>query len=109
MSVPILMQRRATIIAFCSLAGCAALEPPPPMQVTYQCDRDRSFGVAFHPSGESAIIEIDRMRFALRHEPSASGAKYACDVLTLWTKGPDAFVEMDGVREYTNCRQMRRP
>jgi len=103
------MRQLPTIIAFCSLAGCASLEAPSPMPVTYHCDNGRSFGVAFHPTGESAIIEIDRMRFTLRHEPSASGAKYACDVLTLWTKGPDAFVEMDGVREYTNCRQAGPP
>ncbi len=98
------MRLLATIAAICALAGCAALEAPPPAPITYACDEGRSFSVIFHPSGESAIIEINQMRFTLRREPSGSGAKYACDVLVFWTKGSEAVVEMEEKRAYTNCR-----
>ena len=98
------MRRTLAALTLAALAGCAALEGGAPEPVQYVCDEGRRFSVVYHPGGESATIELDRMRFALRPEPSASGAKYACDVLTLWTKGPQASVEMDGRMAYANCR-----
>lgn len=97
------MRRIPAALALTALAGCAALEGPAPEPVHYVCDNDRRFSVVYHPGGESATIELDRMQFALRQERSASGAKYGCDVLTLWTKGREAGIEMEDRMAYTNC------
>ncbi|HSD60870.1 MAG TPA: MliC family protein [Burkholderiales bacterium] len=98
------MHRLLAAMMLAAVAGCAALESGAPKPVQYVCDNDRRFSVAYHPGGESATLELDRMQFALRREPSASGAKYGCDVLTLWTKGPEAMIDMQGSKAYSNCR-----
>ena len=102
------MRRLFTIAMLAGIAGCAALEPAP-RPVEYACDAGKRFSVAYHPSGETAVIEINRMRFPLRREVSASGAKYSCDVLTLWTRGREAMLEMEGERAYSNCREAEPP
>jgi len=97
------MRRLVPTLTLAAVAGCAALESGAPKPMQYACDHDRRFSVAYHPGGESATLELDRMQFALRREPSASGAKYGCDVLTLWTKGSEAMIDMQGSKAYTNC------
>ena len=98
------MHRFLAAMMFAAVAGCAALESGAPKPVQYVCDSDRRFTVTYHPGGESATLDLDRMQFALRREPSASGAKYGCDVLTLSTKGREAMIDMEGNRSYSNCR-----
>lgn len=98
------MHRLLPALMLAGVAGCAALESRAPPPVQYLCDNDRRFSVVYHPGGESATLDLDRMRFALRREPSASGAKYGCDVLTLWIKGPEAMIDMQGSKAYANCR-----
>jgi membrane-bound inhibitor of C-type lysozyme len=102
------MHRLAPVLIFAALAGCAALERAP-QPVYYACDAGKGFRVTYHPSGDTALIEINQMRFALRRETSASGARYSCDVLTLWTKGREAMLEMEGARAYSNCREAGPP
>lgn len=98
------MRRLFTFAILAALAGCAALERAP-QPVDYACDGGKRFSVTYHPSGDTALIEISQMRFSLRREASATGAKYSCDVLTLWTKGQEAMLEMEGARTYSNCRE----
>lgn len=101
---------RTLFVAFviATLAGCAPMAPRALQTVHYACEDGRAFSVTYHSEGESAIIEIERMRFALIRELSASGATYTCDVLTLRTKGRDAMVEMEGRKSYTGCREIPR-
>ncbi|MBI2312687.1 MAG: MliC family protein [Betaproteobacteria bacterium] len=101
---------RTLLLAFVivALAGCAPVEPRALKPVHYACEDGRAFSVTYDSEGESAIIEIERMRFALIREPSASGAAYTCEVLTLRTKGRDAMVEMEGRKSYTGCRELQR-
>jgi membrane-bound inhibitor of C-type lysozyme len=101
------MRTLLTGIALASLAGCSSLETRTPAPVEYACDDAKGFKVSYHPSGDSATIEINRMRFGLQRELSGSGAKYSCDVLTLWTKGREARLEMQGAPAYSNCREVR--
>lgn len=97
------MRRIPAALALAAVAGCAALDSAAPQPVQYVCDQDRRFSVVYHRGGESATLELDRMRFDLRLERSASGARYGCDVLTLWTKGREAGIEMEDRMAYTNC------
>lgn len=100
------MRRRILSIFCIGLAGCAAIAPSPPQAVLYRCDGGREFSVAYHPAGDSATIEIARMRFALEFEAAAGSARrYGCSVLTLWQDGAAARVEMEGAGLYANCRQ----
>lgn len=96
----------APVIAL--LGACAPVEPRVAPPVHYVCEDGRAFSVAYHSEGESAIIEIERMRFALVRKPAASGAQYTCDVLTLRTKGAEAGVEMEGRKAYSGCREIPR-
>jgi membrane-bound inhibitor of C-type lysozyme len=94
-------------IALASLAACSSWETRAPAPVDYVCDHAKSFKVSYHPSGDSATIEINQMRFALQRERSGSGAKYSCDVLTLRTTGREAQLELEGAPAYSNCREVR--
>jgi membrane-bound inhibitor of C-type lysozyme len=98
------MRRLVPVLLTAALTGCAALERVP-QPVSYACDAGKRFSVTYHPSGDTALIEINQMRFALRRETSASGVRYSCDVLTLWTQGREAMLEMEGARAYSNCRE----
>ncbi|HEX6828021.1 MAG TPA: MliC family protein [Burkholderiales bacterium] len=98
------MRRVLLILIVAALAACAALERTP-RPVRYECDAGKRFMVTYHPSGDTALIEINQMQFSLRREASASGARYSCDVLTLSTKGREATLEMEGARAYSNCRE----
>ena len=95
----------ACALLLAALAGCATLPPAP---VQYACDGGKRFSVTYHPPGDTATIEINRMRFPLQREPSASGVSYRCDVLTLQTRGQEAMVDMQGEQTYSNCREVGR-
>lgn len=102
------MRRLINIAMLAGLAGCAALERAP-QTAQYACDSGKRFSVTYHPSGDTALIEINQMRFPVRREVSASGAKYSCDVLTLWTRGREATLDMEGEPAYRNCREAEPP
>ena len=93
------------LIFVASLSGCAGLSSDRLETASYSCDGGRAFSVSYHPGGQTAMIEIDRMRFGLNVEaPDGPGQRYGCSVLTLWRDGDKARVEMEGVPAYTNCR-----
>lgn len=97
-----------TAILAATLAGCALISPQPPQTVSYRCDNGKEFAVTYPPPGEIAMIEIAGMRFPLLPEPSAEPEeRYGCSVLTLWRRGEEARVEMEGDSLYVNCRQRR--
>lgn len=93
------------LIFAASLSGCAGLSSDRPETANYRCDEGREFSVTYHPGGQTAMIEIDRMHFGLNAE-TADGQeqRYACSVLTLWRDGDRARVEMEDVPAYANCR-----
>lgn len=91
------------IVTAAVTAGCGLLGPRLPDTVEYTCDHGKGFKVAYAASGDSAIIEINRMAFGLRREPGSG--RYTCDVLTLSLEEERAVVVIDGVRgAYANCR-----
>jgi membrane-bound inhibitor of C-type lysozyme len=93
-----------------SLAGCTSITPAPPQVVNYRCDAGRSFSVTQAASGDTAIIDISGMRFALQAEPtSGPGQRHGCGQLTLWRDGASARVEMEASALYENCRRQEHP
>ncbi|MDZ4253926.1 MAG: hypothetical protein U1A72_15260 [Sulfuritalea sp.] len=90
-----------------SLAGCA-VQPQSQPALVYGCDEGREFSLNISASGESAEIEIARMRFGLLADPPAGpGERFSCSVLTLWRQGDTAHVAMDGAPQFRNCRVKR--
>lgn len=98
---------RMSVAVFLALAsGCAALRPPA-QPTRYACDDGKAFAVQYRSTND-AVIDVAGMRFRLQREPSGSGARYACNELTLLTQGDRASVEMDGRIAFRNCRALER-
>lgn len=100
---------RHLVLAFLPLllAACTALGPSSPGPVHYRCDDGRSFAVTYQPSGQTASIEFERMRFGLVAESTGGpGQRYRCEVLALSLDGDQARLEVDGQRSHANCRRV---
>jgi hypothetical protein len=100
--------------AFASLAGVAAIvaacavQPQSPQVLDYTCDDGRGFSLSISPSGDSADIEIARIRFSLVADPAAApGDQFSCSMLTLRRRGDTANVDMEGERQFSGCRLKR--
>lgn len=90
------------------LAGCA-VQPQPPSAVAYRCDDGREFALSVAPSGDTASIEIARMRFSLIADPPAGkGEQFSCSMLTLRRQGETASVDLEGAPHFSNCRVVKR-
>ncbi|MFL9759785.1 MliC family protein [Vibrio cyclitrophicus] len=79
--------------------------------VTYQCESDVSFDVAYL-SNEKAVLRLPENEYQLTQVPAGSGTKYILDdgtsemisSITLRTKGDDARLELGRV-VYRNCQK----
>lgn len=87
------------------LGGCTAFSPTPPPLVNYRCDDGREFSLAVSPSGETATLEIARMRFGIYAEGAdGNEEKFSCSGLTLWLQGDAARLDMGGSEQISLCR-----
>lgn len=106
------------IASLCTVAlvGCsksAALDNTVPDNqfVTYQCESDVSFEVAYLDN-EKAVLRLPDNEYRLIQIAAGSGTKYILDdgtsevvnSVTLRTKGDNARLELDRV-VYKNCRK----
>lgn len=90
------------------VAGCS-VQPQSPQALSYRCDDGREFVVSTAPSGETASIEIARMRFSLIADlPSGRGEQFSCSMLTLRRQGEMASVDLEGAPHFSNCRVLQR-
>ena len=71
--------------------------------ITYNCDEGKSFVVELYENVDIAFLTIDGKRFYLYRVPSESGTKYSDGNTTLWIKGQNAFVEIEGQSKFKNC------
>ncbi len=72
---------------------------PPPGHgkvIAYQTDRRVRFTVAFFAADGSVLLSTPNFRQRLQPVPAASGAKYSDGVITFWSKGEEASVEVEG-------------
>jgi membrane-bound inhibitor of C-type lysozyme len=111
------MTRASLIIGLALLSvtviiGCGKQEEPlkaqkpatAPRLLVYQCSGGQGFVVEVDEKGDSALLKMDGQSVKLPQVPSGSGAKYNDGKTTLWTKGDEAFVEVDGVIIMKDCR-----
>jgi membrane-bound inhibitor of C-type lysozyme len=90
-----------------ALASCA--NQPPARSITYvfyDCADAKSFIATFYPDSRADLV-IEGKRITLLQQPSGSGIRYSDGHTTLFGKGDDAFVEIDGTRAYDNCRALK--
>jgi len=71
--------------------------------VTYTCDGGKSFVLELYENVDIAFLIVPERRFYLHRMPSASGVKYSDGNTTLWLKGQNASVEIEGQSEFKNC------
>lgn len=103
------------VLGSAGLLGCDRLPKPTALQetgvesgltefqVTYQCEDDVSFTARL--SDEDAIADLpEQPGVVLPRVTSASGAKYSDGTTTLWDKGGEAFVEVEGAMLLADCQ-----
>jgi membrane-bound inhibitor of C-type lysozyme len=71
--------------------------------ITYTCDEGESFALEVFENVDIAFLTLPGRRFYLHRMSSASGVKYSDGSTTLWIKGQNASVEMEGRTEFKNC------
>ncbi|HMK74841.1 MAG TPA: MliC family protein [Thermodesulfobacteriota bacterium] len=71
--------------------------------VTYTCDEGKSFELELFENVDIAFLTVPGKRVYLHRMSSASGVKYSDGNTTLWIKGQNASVEMEGRTEFKNC------
>ncbi|MCG9545128.1 MliC family protein [Vibrio sp. Isolate33] len=99
-----------------ALVGCSKSAAPDSAAsdnqfVTYQCESDVTFDVAYL-SNEKAVLRLPDNEYQLTQVPAGSGTKYILDdgtseminSITLRTKGDDARLELGRV-VYRNCQK----
>jgi membrane-bound inhibitor of C-type lysozyme len=71
--------------------------------VTYRCDEGKGFVVELYENVDIAFLTTPGKRFYLHRMPSELGTKYGDGNTTLWIKGQNASIEIDGQIEFKNC------
>ncbi|QFT10575.1 MliC family protein [Vibrio sp. THAF190c] len=110
------MKRQFTVCAFtlaalmgCSQSAVVEKDISSGEYMTYQCESERTFDVAY--GDEQAVLRLPDNQYRLKQVVAASGTKYILDDgttelmngITLFTKGEHARLELGRVI-YRNCR-----
>jgi putative lipoprotein len=107
-------QLLATIAIVAGLTmRCGASKPPPAeplaplVAYAFECDDEQKF-VLSRAAGQPDAMDLvlgDR-RYRLAHVRTGSGAQYAADGISVWTKEGEAMLAVQG--RVTTCRENRR-
>ena len=71
--------------------------------IVYRCADDKSFALTVAPGVGQAALRADDGVFQLNQQEVASGMEFSDGTYTFRGEGPEAFVEKDGERIYTDC------
>lgn len=81
------------------LAGCGREPPPEPIEpppAHYSCADGSSLSTVYLPDVDRLRLKIGTAAFELDHQPAAGGAKFANDVVSFWSRGPEATLSAAG-------------
>ncbi|MFB2938087.1 MliC family protein [Aerosakkonemataceae cyanobacterium BLCC-F154] len=68
----------------------------------YQCNNGKTFEAEY--SSETAQLKLgENETLTLKQTPAASGVRYTDDRTTLFTKGNQAFIEVENQRVFDGC------
>jgi membrane-bound inhibitor of C-type lysozyme len=68
----------------------------------YECPDGYRFTARLEQGGDASIVLPDRT-IDLKAQMAASGEKYEGNGVTFWSKGDEAFLDLDGT-EHSECR-----
>jgi len=71
--------------------------------VMFQCADDKNFSLTVAPGVGQAALRIEDGVFQMEQQEAASGMAFSDGTYTFRGEGPEAFVEKDGERIYTDC------
>jgi membrane-bound inhibitor of C-type lysozyme len=96
-----------------ALVGCTVTDPEaetmePEMETTstmatFQCPDGETVEAEFTGTDEVVVLLPDREAMTLPRVESASGARYSDGTTTLWNKGDEVMVEVDGETVLSEC------
>ncbi len=69
----------------------------------YQCADDRAFALTVAPGVGQAALRIEGESFPLEQQEVASGMEFSDGTYTFRGQGPEAYVEKDGERIFSDC------
>jgi membrane-bound inhibitor of C-type lysozyme len=79
-----------------------AQSSPPRSPIIYYCQKGKTFQVQFLSETAQLILKSNKI-YSLRQIPSASGTQYTDGKVSLYTKGEEAFIEVNHKLIYNNC------
>lgn len=86
------------VVAIASLPATAEQQ----QVVRYQCNNGRTFEAQYLP--ETAQVKLgENETLTLKQTPAASGVRYSDDNTTLFTKGKEAFIEVENQKVFEGC------
>lgn len=77
--------------------------------VMFQCADDKMFSLTVAPGVGQAALRIEDEVFQMEQQEAASGMAFSDGTYTFRGEGPEAFVEKDGERIYTDCMAAGHP
>jgi membrane-bound inhibitor of C-type lysozyme len=83
--------------------------PTQPTEVTYQCAEGITIDAVFNHEDDTVTVTLPDGTVTLPHVVSGSGAKYSDEINTFWTKGGEAFVQVDGETTISDCHAGQEP
>ena len=73
------------------------------IDVTYQCADDITLDVVYNNANSTVMIGLPDGTVELPRAEAASGARYSDGTTTFWSKGDEAFVEINDEIVYQDC------
>lgn len=77
---------------------------PPAKKSLYLCEDGKKFTLELIKPADCVILTLEGKPIKLTRVASGSGAKYSNGKTTVWLKGKEAFIEIDGKIIIKNCR-----
>jgi membrane-bound inhibitor of C-type lysozyme len=77
--------------------------------IMYKCADEKSFTLTVAEGVGKAALRAEEGSFQLDQQEVGSGMEYSDGSYTFRGKGPEAFVEKDGERVYTDCMAVGHP
>jgi len=77
--------------------------------VMYQCADEKAFALTVAAGVGQAALRIDDGVYQMEQQEVASGMEFSDGTYTFRGQGPEAYVEKDGVRIFTDCTAAGHP
>ncbi len=77
---------------------------PPAKEFRYLCEDGKVFTLEVFTREDCVVLTLEGKPIKLPRVVSGSGAKYSNGKTTVWLKGNEAYIEIDGKIIIKNCR-----